>query len=48
MKQKVNGKVECYKMRVVAAKGFSYIEGIDYEKNLALIARYISIECYFG
>lgn len=47
MKQKANGEVECYKTRVVA-KNSSQIEGVDYEKTFALVARYISIRMLLG
>ena len=39
MKQAVGGSVEKYKARFVA-RGFSQVEGIDYEDNFALVVRY--------
>ena len=43
VKQVANGSVEKYKARFVA-RGFSQIEGIDYEENFALVVRYSSIQ----
>ena len=40
--QATNGSVEKYKARFVA-RGFSHIEGIDYEETFAPIVRYSSI-----
>ena len=42
VKQAVDGSVEKYKARFVA-RGFSQIEGIDYEETFAPVARYSSI-----
>ena len=42
VKQVVDGSIEKYKARFVA-RGFSHIEGIDYEENFAPVARYSSI-----
>ena len=41
VKQAADGSVEKYKDRFVAW-GFSQVEGIDYEKNFAPVARYSS------
>lgn len=43
VKQAVDGSVEKYKARFVA-RGFSKIEGIDYEETFAPVARYSSIQ----
>jgi len=43
VKQATDGSVEEYKARFVA-RGFSQIEGIDYEETFALVARYSSIQ----
>ena len=42
VKQAVDGSVEKYKARFVA-RGFSQVEGIDYEENFAPVARHSSI-----
>ena len=42
VKQAADGSVEKYKARFVA-RGFSQIEGIDYEENFAPVAWYSSI-----
>ena len=42
VKQAADGSVENYKERFVA-RGFSQIEGIDYEETFAPVARYSSI-----
>ena len=42
VKQAADGSVEKHKARFVA-RGFSLIEGIDYEETFALVARYSSI-----
>ena len=42
IKHAVDGSVEKYKARFVA-RGFSQMEGIDYEETFALVARYTSI-----
>ena len=42
VKQAADGSVEKYKARFVA-RGFSQIEGIDYEETFAPVARYSSI-----
>jgi hypothetical protein len=42
VKQVVDGSLEKYKARFVA-RGFSQIEGIDYDETFAPIARYYSI-----
>ena len=42
VKQAADGSVEKYKARFVA-RGFSQIEGINYEETFAPIARYYSI-----
>jgi hypothetical protein len=42
IKHTADGSVEKYKARFVA-RGFSQVEGIDYEETFALIARYTSI-----
>ena len=41
-KHSVDGSIEKYKARFVA-RGFSQNEGIDYEENFSLVARYTSI-----
>ena len=43
VKQVADGSVEKYKERFVA-RGFSQIEGIDYEETFAPVARYSSIQ----
>jgi hypothetical protein len=42
IKHAVDGSVEKYKTRFVA-RGFSQVEGIDYEETFAPVARYTSI-----
>ena len=42
VKQAADGSIEKYKARLVA-RGFSQIEGIDYEETFAPVARYSSI-----
>jgi hypothetical protein len=42
VKQAADGSVEKHKARFVA-KGFSQVEGIDYEETFAPVARYSSI-----
>ena len=42
VKQAADGSVEKYK-EIFVARGFSQIEGIDYEKTFAPVARYSSI-----
>ena len=42
IKHAADGSIEKYKARFVA-RGFSQKEGIDYEENFALIARYTSV-----
>jgi hypothetical protein len=42
IKHATDGSVEKYKARFVA-RGFSQVEGIDYEETFAPVARYISI-----
>jgi hypothetical protein len=42
IKHATDGSVEKYKARFVA-RGFSKVEGIDYEKTFAPVARYTSI-----
>jgi hypothetical protein len=42
IKHAANGSVEKYKTRFVA-RGFSQVEGIDYEETFVLVARYTSI-----
>jgi hypothetical protein len=42
IKHATDGSVEKYKARFVA-RGFSQVEGIDYEETFAPIARYTSI-----
>ena len=39
VKQETDGSVEKHKARFVA-RGFSQVEGIEYEDNFALVARY--------
>ena len=43
VKQATDGRVEKYKARFVA-RGFSQIEGIDYEETFASLARYSFIQ----
>ena len=43
VKQAADGSVEKYKARFVS-RGFSQIEGIDYEETFAPVARYSSIQ----
>jgi hypothetical protein len=42
IKHATDGSVEKYKVRFVA-KGFSQVEGIDYEETFSPVARYTSI-----
>jgi hypothetical protein len=42
IKHATDGSVEKYKARFVA-RGFSQVEGIDYEETFATVARYTSI-----
>ena len=42
MKQVADGSVEKYKA-IFVARGFSQVEGIEYEENFAPVARYSSI-----
>jgi hypothetical protein len=42
VKQDIDGSVEKYKARFVA-RGFSQIEGIDYDETFAPVTRYSSI-----
>ena len=42
MKWEKYGSVEKHKA-IFVAKGFSQVEGIDYEENFALVARFSSI-----
>jgi hypothetical protein len=42
IKHAVDGSIEKHKARFVA-RGFSHVEGIDYEETFALVARYTSI-----
>ena len=42
LKHAMDGSVEKYKARFVA-RGFSQVEGIDYDETFALVARYTSI-----
>jgi hypothetical protein len=42
IKHVVDGSVEKYKVRFVA-RGFSQVEGIDYEDTFSLVAQYTSI-----
>ena len=43
VKQESNGSIKKYKARFFA-RGFSQIEGIDYEETFAPVARYSSIQ----
>jgi hypothetical protein len=43
IKHIVDGSIERHKMRFVA-RGFSQVEGIDYEETFSLVARYTSIQ----
>ena len=43
VKQAADGSVEKYKAKIFA-RGFSHIEGIDYEETFAPVARYSSIQ----
>ncbi len=43
MKQAADGSVEKYKA-IFVSRGFSQIEGIDYEETFAPITRYSSIQ----
>jgi hypothetical protein len=42
IKHTVDGSIEKHKTRIVA-RGFSQVEGIDYEETFAPVARYTSI-----
>jgi hypothetical protein len=42
LKYVADGSIEKYKARFVA-RGFSQVEGVDYDETFALIARYTSI-----
>jgi hypothetical protein len=42
IKHTVDGNIERHKTRYVA-RGFSQVEGIDYDEKFALVARYTSI-----
>ena len=42
LKHAADGSVEKYKARFVA-RGFSQVEGIDYDETFASVARYTSI-----
>jgi hypothetical protein len=42
IKHVVDGSIEKYKARFLA-KGFSQIEGVDYDENFALVSQYTSI-----
>ena len=42
VKHAVDGSIEKFKARFVA-RGFSQVEGVDYEETFALVARYTSI-----
>jgi hypothetical protein len=42
IKHATDGSVEKYKARF-AARGFSHVEGIDYEETFSFVARYTSI-----
>jgi hypothetical protein len=42
IKHAADGSVEKYKVRFVA-RGFSHVEGIDYEQTFSLVAQYTSI-----
>ncbi len=37
-----NGEIDCYKVQLMV-KGYSQVEGINYNKNFVLVARYSSI-----
>jgi hypothetical protein len=47
IKQAADGSVEKYKARF-AARGFSQIEGIDYDETFAPVTRYSSIRSIFS
>jgi hypothetical protein len=47
VKKVVDGSVEKYKARFVA-RGFSQIEGIDYDETFSPVARYSSIRSIFA
>ena len=47
IKYAVDGSVEKYKARFVA-RGFSQVEGIDYEETFAPVAPYTSIRTIFA
>ena len=42
IKHVADGSIEKFKARFVA-RGFSHVEGVDYEETFALVARYISV-----
>jgi hypothetical protein len=42
LKHATNGSIKKYKARFVA-RGFSQVEGVDYDETFALVARYTSI-----
>ena len=42
LKHAADGSMEKYKARFVA-RGFSQVEGVDYDQTFALVARYTSI-----
>jgi len=42
LKHTTNGSIDKYKA-ILVAKGFSKVEGIDYEETFSLVARYSSI-----
>ena len=43
LKHVADGSVEKYKARFVA-RGFSQVEGVDYDETFSLVARYTSIK----
>jgi hypothetical protein len=47
IKHAADGSVKKYKERFVA-RGFSQVEGIDYEETFALVAQYTSIRTTFA
>jgi hypothetical protein len=42
-----NGEIYCYKTQLVA-KGYSQVEGINYDKTFVLVARFSSIWVLLG